>query len=273
MATYLPYSDVVAAYGYKQPPLRRQRDNVVLLALAYVVMGGALGTVAGASLAMATFQTGIPAMTFQISPAVQASSRVENVVTPHLQTSTLRTHTAGVRSSIAKPSPLKFKNAGIQVASHHYAQPQNAPVRSMQPRTAQVSNSQPHTAQPRTAQVKIAQVERIALTTNSPKITPPSSVLVAPVPAAAPVTAVAAETVAKNYTFYSEGDATVAEFDASVGRIETYEGRTFVIGGAAAASAGDAFEDSGSSIHYRCDQSGSCTLVRGGLIMHNARLM
>jgi hypothetical protein len=258
MATYLPYSDVVAAYGYRQPRPARQRSNVVLLAFAYVFMGGALGTVAGASLAMATIHTTLPTLAFQVDPAVQASSTVDNAVAPPSQTSALRSHTSGLHSSIAKPSPLKFKSAGIQVADHHYAQPRYAQPLYAQPSSAQTLFAQPSNAQPK----------QIAVTTDSPKIATPSHDS-----AATPSIPVAVETQPKSYTFFSEGDTAVADFDASVGRIETYDGRKFVIDASAAASAAETFQDSGTSIHYRCDQSGNCTLMRGGLVLQNARLM
>jgi hypothetical protein len=90
---------------------------------------------------------------------------------------------------------------------------------------------------------------------------------------ATPVLPVIPEAMTQNYTFFSEGDATVADFDASKGTIETYEGRTFVLGATAAASAPESLQDSGSSVHYRCDQSGSCTLSQAGQIMQNVRMM
>ncbi len=238
MATYLPFSDVVAAYGYRQPPPAKQRMSLMMLALAYVVMGGALGTVAGTGVAMATFHSGVPTLVFQGAPLVQASSTADSVVTPPPQTSVLQSNAVHVPASIEKPSPVKLVKAGIGVFHHHYAH-QGSPV-----------------------------LRQVALTAVREHIAPLS-----PVGASTPVFPVVAETPTKNFLFLSEGDVTVADFDASMGRIETYEGRTFVLGSSAAASAPASLQDSGSSVHYRCDQSGSCTLYRAGLVMQNVRLM
>jgi hypothetical protein len=239
MATYLPFSDVVAAYGYRQPPPAKQRMNLLMLALAYTVMGGALGTVAGAGAAMATFHTGVPTLVFQVASPVQASSTVDSAVTPQPQTSALPSQVVTAHASTAKPSPVKLAKASFAVFHPH--------------RSA-------HPASPA--------LKQVALTTVSEPIATPS-----PVAAATPVLPAVAETETKSYLFLSEGDVTVADFDASMGRIETYEGRTFELGTTAAASAPASLQDSGSSVHYRCDQSGSCTLYRAGLVLQNVRMM
>jgi hypothetical protein len=253
MATYLPFSDVVAAYGYRQPPQAKQRMNLVMLALAYVVMGGALGTVAGTGAAMATFHTGLPKIEFQVTPPVQASSATVNVVAPAAQTAALQTaelpsKAVSVPADIAKPSPLKLAKA-ISPAVHH-AQPVHQQIAEVQPQ---------------------------GLTFVAPYVAPAAAA--APVERATPDATVAqaipvvAGTEVSGYKFLSEGDATVADFDALQGIIETYEGRTFVLDSTAAASAPDSIQDSGASVHYRCDQSGSCTLYHAGLVLQNVRLM
>jgi hypothetical protein len=239
MATYLPFSDVVAAYGYRQPPPAKQRMNLMMLAFAYVIMGAALGTVAGTGAAMATFHTGVPTLVFQVAPPVQASSTVDSAVTPPPQTSVLPSNATYAPASMAKPSPFKLAKASFAVFHNHRYAHHGSPV-----------------------------LKQAALSAVSVQIATPS-----PVADATPVSPVVAETATKNYLFLSEGDVTVADFDASMGRIETYEGRTFVLGATAAASAPESLQDSGSSVHYRCDQSGSCTLYRAGLVMQNVRLM
>jgi len=238
MATYLPFSDVVAAYGYRQPPPAMQHSSLIMLALAYVVMGTALGTVAGTGLAMASSHSGIPTIVFQVAPPVQASSTADNVVKPPPQSSVLPSRAVDVPASMANPSALKLTRASYQVTHH-----------------------------PRHAQYPGATIKQIALAAVPTRIATPS-----PVAAAAPVTAAATAPEVKNYQFISEGDVTVADFDASMGRIETYEGRTFAIGASAVASAATSLQDSGTTVHYRCDQSGSCTLMRAALVMQNVRL-
>ncbi len=251
MATYLPFSDVVAAYGYRQPPPAKQRGNVLLLALAYMVMGCALGTVAGTGLAMATFHPGTSTLVFQVAPAVEANTIVDQVVaaTPQLtatpQPAMLTSQAVSVPASIAKPSPIKLAKASFQVTHNHVnAQPRNKQINEI---------ARPAVSTTEIATVPIATTSQIqTATTQLPAVV---------------------STGTTNYKFSSEGDVTVADFDATTGIIESYEGRSFVISATAAATAGAALQDSGLSVHYRCDQSGSCTLMHAGLVLQNVKLM
>ncbi|MGA8633177.1 MAG: hypothetical protein WB573_22680, partial [Terracidiphilus sp.] len=68
----------------------------------------------------------------------------------------------------------------------------------------------------------------------------------------------------KSPTFYSEGDLTVADYNPTAGTIETSDGRTFVLGTTVSASSATSWDDYRSSVHYRCDQEGSCMLMRAG---------
>lgn len=78
---------------------------------------------------------------------------------------------------------------------------------------------------------------------------------------------------AKPSGFYSEGDLTVADYDATAGTIQTDDGRTFALGNTVSASNAAPWEDYRSNVHYRCGQDGSCLLVRAGVIASNARLI
>ncbi len=73
-------------------------------------------------------------------------------------------------------------------------------------------------------------------------------------------------------SFMIEGDVTVADYDALAGMIETREGRTFTVTKAVDESSGIPWADSLASVHYRCDQSGNCTLFHGGWSVTNARM-
>jgi hypothetical protein len=72
--------------------------------------------------------------------------------------------------------------------------------------------------------------------------------------------------------FMIEGDVTVADYDATAGKIETQEGKTFSISTAAANTVALTWQDSTVNVHYRCDQGGNCTLIHGGVVLTNARL-
>ena len=82
-------------------------------------------------------------------------------------------------------------------------------------------------------------------------------VATASVPVAAPV-------------FMIEGDATVADYDATTGLVETHEGKSFSIG--TSASISSSWDDYSGHVHYRCDKGGSCTLSRSGVVVPNARM-
>jgi hypothetical protein len=76
----------------------------------------------------------------------------------------------------------------------------------------------------------------------------------------------------ERYSFFIEGDVTVADYDESLGTIETHEGKTFIIGRTMAEGNAIPWQDYRANLHYRCDQSGTCTLKRAGLVVPNARL-
>lgn len=77
----------------------------------------------------------------------------------------------------------------------------------------------------------------------------------------------------KALAFYSEGDATVVSYDAAGDTITTDDGRTFVIGATVSVSHALSWQDYRANVHYRCDQSGNCSLVRTGVIALNAKLL
>jgi hypothetical protein len=99
--------------------------------------------------------------------------------------------------------------------------------------------------------------------------------------ASAPVTAPTAldtaqsglDATAKPASLYTEGDLTVADFDATDGTLQTSDGRTFVLGTTVAASYATSWDSYHSLVHYRCDQGGSCVLMRAGAVAPNARLI
>jgi hypothetical protein len=105
---------------------------------------------------------------------------------------------------------------------------------------------------------------------EAPKVDAPMVAAVNPAPAilkqSTPIP------VTRTASFYSEGDATVVNFDASAGKIETYEGRTFAIGLATQPGNATSWEDYRANVHYRCDQFGNCTLARKGVVVRDAKL-
>lgn len=70
--------------------------------------------------------------------------------------------------------------------------------------------------------------------------------------------------------FMIEGDATVADYDATTGLVETHEGKSFSIGSSAGVNS--SWDDYSGHVHYRCDKGGNCTLSRAGVVVPNARM-
>ncbi len=81
------------------------------------------------------------------------------------------------------------------------------------------------------------------------------------------------DAAAKPAALYTEGDLTVADFDATDGTLQASDGRTFVLGTTVAASYATSWDSYHSLVHYRCDQAGSCVLMRAGAVAPNARLI
>jgi hypothetical protein len=88
------------------------------------------------------------------------------------------------------------------------------------------------------------------------------------VPPAQVASAIEAHIPALRPAVMVEGDVTVADFDGASGRIETREGKSFVLGHAASAFSWDELH---ANLHYRCDLSGNCALSHTRSIAANAR--
>lgn len=93
-----------------------------------------------------------------------------------------------------------------------------------------------------------------------------------PAPAPAPARIESRAIQALAVSFFMEGDATVADFDSSSGMIQTDEGKSFLIGVPAGVSNTGPWQDYHRNVHYRCDQSGNCTISGAGVVVSNAKL-
>jgi hypothetical protein len=74
----------------------------------------------------------------------------------------------------------------------------------------------------------------------------------------------APKAAARLLPFSIEGDDAIVDFDTSRGVIQTRGRKTFLVDKATAAGADPSWQDYPVSIHYRCDQSSSCTLMHSG---------
>jgi hypothetical protein len=80
------------------------------------------------------------------------------------------------------------------------------------------------------------------------------------------------EHAADTFAFTVEGDVTVANDDDVTKTIDTYEGETIALAPTATASQSSVitWQNYTSNVHYRCDQTGNCTLVKGGQVSINS---
>jgi hypothetical protein len=70
-----------------------------------------------------------------------------------------------------------------------------------------------------------------------------------------------------------KGFLSVAAYDAMTGTLQTKDGKTFILGTSVAAGNATSWDEYRSGVHYRCDQTGSCILMRAGAVAPNARLI
>jgi hypothetical protein len=61
-----------------------------------------------------------------------------------------------------------------------------------------------------------------------------------------------------------QGEATIAGYDAGTGKVETYEGQTFLLDKSTTETSAIDWPDFPFNVHYRCDEHGGCTLIHGG---------
>jgi hypothetical protein len=257
-------SDVEAAHQFPAPPAR---ITLIAIPLIYAGMGIALGTTAGLALAVLGTPMGVSAALNQSTPTASDSSAMST--SPGAQPDT---------NENSPPAPV------VQVAYHS-----DSPV--PQPgANALRTNSAPQLE--RTHATRFTPASRTRTSSRKKKlligsvrvhrhrarhINQPAQSELATAPEAVPEQLGFGQQnfgeVTKPSSVYTEGDFTVADYDAKGGTIESSDGRTFVVGVTIAASDTNSWGDYHSNVHYRCSQSGSCTLSGPGVVAPNAKLI
>ena len=239
MATFHPFPEISAAFNALPPSTpSRIRGTGLLVPFLYATLGLGFGTVAGTALAAASLQGGPVTASELITASSPSDGYAIRPIANVIQSPAVEPQTVPQTAKLEISTSPKPAHPILRIASKHNA----------------VSN------------LSIA-------SESSDEQSPVNS---ASITNATPVSTEEAQpdsVTPSQFAFSSEGDATVSDYDASTGRIETYEGRIFVINASAGTSSSTSWQDYQGNLHYRCDQNGSCTLSRSGVVVPNAKLM
>ena len=224
-----------------------------------------------------------PAQVLQTKAAAPlATAPIQAQVQTQVPAKTATAAPAPVQARIAAPAPVVAKAAAPPAASAPVAHPgiitrvlsrsvveASVDVRALQSPVA------PHSAavNPRLATAPAVGSQDATLHTV-PAQKPAMKLARLHTPAALPIPSVVPVNLDEQVTpamFFSEGDATVVDYDGSLDTILTSDGKTFVVGPTVAMSTAASWDDFRDNVHYRCDQGGKCTLSRNGVIALSAR--
>jgi hypothetical protein len=230
-------------------------------------------------------------------PVIQNHSSVRTM--PAAQPAALQNQ-AAVPSTAAAPATTAPEHASTSSQVAHLAKPSAilSPVQSLNARTDQtaavpaakpvvkLAAAPPEKAasSPTLSAASVDQAKAVTPRLVKPAVaaklalpvaaqTQPLDAAPATVPAPVAAVSLGLDGGLKAQLFYSEGDATVASYNAAGDTIETDDGRTFVVGTTVSMSDATSWDDYRANVHYRCDQNGHCTLTRAGVIALNARLI
>ena len=279
MVTYTESPEVVVVQ--KRRPTRKQRPQIFRLTLPMLnaMIGVSLGTLTGISLAIVSTRA-------DASIAINDSS-LARFVGRHTGTKlsasdslTQHSQPNGTIQTVAnasQPSADECNGEGTRPASDDG--PVNPAVKVEQPPATQSGPSRiPAIDENEEGPIHPAlPIEgRPARPVAHPLTKPPRKVLAAaPTGFSAPLDGeqLSLDGSASPSTFYSEGDLTIANYDAATGTIETSDGKTYALGLTVSTANATPWEAYHASVHYRCSQDGSCMLTRAGVIVPGAKLI
>jgi hypothetical protein len=224
--------------------------------MLFAAMGVSMGTLAGVATAFVSASTASAA---SVDSGNNGTVQMAALVTPgdHGNANT----SSGNDSAAAQPAVVEDSPA------HRAAQKEQAPgVERARSKTPSVDK----TSTPATAPSENRPAKRLAHPVNRPLRTE-----MATEPEVAPIEMDADQSIpveqAKSSAFVSEGDLTVADYNPDQGTIETSDGRTFELGETVSMGQTVAWDQYRSNVHYRCEQSGNCTLQRAGAVTINSK--
>jgi hypothetical protein len=262
------------------PPARRSgasAPQIIRMAvpMLYAAMGVSLGTLAG----VATAFVSVPMAS---AAAVDNGSGTEQVgnSSGNQQMATLVLPTENARVSASNEGNAAAAKPVVEDSAAQRATKTEQAPEAERARTKAPSIEIDKTASPATAPTEKRPAQRPAHPVTRPLRTEVAAVPDATLPSqAAPPVQIEMDAdqpaapvdEAKSSSFYSEGDLTVADYNAAEGTIETSDGRIFELGETVTMGNTVAWDQYRSSVHYRCEQGGSCVLQRAGVVTINAR--
>lgn len=201
---------------------------------------------------------------FEAKPVMPAAVQSHNALqaVPAVQPQVLEAKSVMPAALLAKPAKMEIASlppaASLKIAAAD-------PVRIKAPAV------HPHVL---TGKLTLAPASDLGADTSAPILSSLSTSAAASIPAPvdAPVN-LDGGMKPQPQVFYSEGDITVADYNAARDTIVTEDGRTFVIGTTVSVSTATSWDDYRANVHYRCDQNGNCSLTRTGVIALNARMI
>ena len=262
MTTRDASSEVDAAHQFPAAPAR---ITLIAIPLIYAGMGVALGTTAGLALAILGAPTEVSAALDNSTPTVSAAT--EPATSPVAQPAAAENSPPAAMVQVAdKADSAPHQPDADTTRAIPAPQPQPAhTLRSTLASRAQTSSINPLL---RPVRVHKHRKRHIADSIRSDLASAPEAVS-----EQMDGGQQSFEQATKPQGVFTEGDFTVADYDAKGGTIESSDGRTFVVGITIAASDANSWGDYRSNVHYRCSQSGSCTLSGPGVVAPNARLI
>lgn len=228
------------SYGYKQLPGLGPGGGSELKTMVYAGIGIALGIVAGTFLA-GSYHQGAPQAAAPVS--VQASLKVPGPVNPPV-TSAKLTPATQIHAEDQKVSPLPTHRQSSVVTKPAAAYVTPALRRHRSAHRLAISGR--HRLRQRAhSKHRLRGGFKPPARRSFPEPTMAASLAPAPVP----------------FVFMIEGYDTEANYEASSRMVETYEGTTYSFHRTPNEGQTALLQDFPTNIHYRCNQSGDCTLV------------
>ena len=276
MATLIESPRVAFVSGSSLPASSPFSLSRLILPFLCVSLGVSVGTATGLMLALvnapnsALAASGDSAQAIPTNIAPATNPAVNDSPAPVVHPTVVAPPNASPSQPVADAGLLASKAADLRLSTASHAVKAQASSaaqiafsktpEAVKPATLRLAGKEWHVARPMSIRVSAPVRHRMA-----------SALLAAPT--ALDPTLSSLDNVAKPVIRYTEGDLTVADYDATAGTVESSDGRTFILGTTVATSNATSWETYRSNVHYRCDQSGSCVLMRAGAVVPNARLI